>query len=97
MHIFEAQTAPVVYLNGLVLFIAGLSLVRFHNVWVWGWPVLLTLMGWILLAAGMFRMSMPDAQQAEASLTTYVLLGIITVVGVILSFAGYGPRRDKRG
>jgi len=93
MHIFEAQTAPVVYLNGLVVFVAGLSLVRFHNVWVLGWPLLITLMGWILLAAGMFRMALPEAQQATATPATYVMLGAITLVGIVLTIAGYRPRR----
>lgn len=43
MDIFAAQTAPVVYLNGTVLFVAGLAVVRAHPRWVWGWPVLVTL------------------------------------------------------
>lgn len=37
MAIFAAQTAPVVYLNGTLLFVAGVAIVQAHNRWRWGW------------------------------------------------------------
>jgi hypothetical protein len=46
MHIFAAQTAPIVYLNGTLLFVGGLAIVQSHNRWSWGWPLLVTLTGW---------------------------------------------------
>jgi hypothetical protein len=49
MDIFSNQIAPVVYLNGTVLFVAGLAIVRAHNLWTWRWPVMLTLTGWVAL------------------------------------------------
>src|SRR5690242_14183385 len=30
-----------------LLFVAGLAIVRVHNVWVGGWPVLVTVLGWV--------------------------------------------------
>lgn len=30
-HLYEHQIAPVVYLSGTLLFVAGLSIVRVHN------------------------------------------------------------------
>lgn len=35
---FVSQSAPVVYLNGGLLFVAGLSIVRSHNLWTRRWP-----------------------------------------------------------
>jgi predicted phage tail protein len=56
---------PVLYLNGTLLFVAGLSIVRVHNRWIGGWPVLLTLMGWLAMLGGLIRMIAPvSAQQA---------------------------------
>jgi hypothetical protein len=30
-HLYDAQTPPVVYLSGVLMFVAGLAVVRFHN------------------------------------------------------------------
>ena len=32
--LYETQIAPIVYLSGVLLFIAGISIVRSHNLWV---------------------------------------------------------------
>jgi len=49
LDIFTAAIGPSfathVYLNGTLLFIAGLAIVRAHNVWSRRWPVLITLVG----------------------------------------------------
>jgi hypothetical protein len=91
MHIFRQQIAPVVYLNGTILFVAGLALVRSHNRWGWKWPTLITLTGWVLLSGGLYRMIAPEAPQAAASAATYAMLAAIVVIGLVLSFRGYGP------
>ena len=46
LHIWAANIAPVTYLDGVLLFAAGLAIVRAHNVWTRRWPVLITLAGW---------------------------------------------------
>ena len=33
LHIWRVNIVPVTYLNGLILFVAGLSIVRAHNRW----------------------------------------------------------------
>jgi len=43
MEAFTRQTAPVVYLNGAILFVAGLAVVRAHNRWIPNWPIIITL------------------------------------------------------
>ena len=93
MDMYEAQIAPLVYLNGLILFVAGLALVRAHNRWVRNWPLLITLLGWALLFVGLYRMIAPDAPQASASPATYTVLAGITLAGAFLTYKAYGPRR----
>jgi hypothetical protein len=44
---------PHVYLNGTLLFVAGLAIVRAHNLWTRSWPVLITLVGWFAVFAGL--------------------------------------------
>jgi hypothetical protein len=92
MDIFAAQIAPVVYLNGAILFVSGLGLVRAHNIWALKWPVIVTLTGWIALVAGLYRMTAPRAPQASENVLTYAMLAAIAVMGIVLSYKGYGPR-----
>lgn len=96
MDIYAAQTAPVVYLNGTVLFVGGLALVRAHNRWVAGWPTLLTLLGWAALSLGLYRMAAPGAPQAGDGPATYVGLAILVGIGLILTWNGYWPKAAAR-
>ena len=48
-------------LCGLLGVIVGLLIVVTHNVWMSGWPVLVTLIGWISLLQGIARLYIPDA------------------------------------
>jgi len=93
MDIYIHQSAPVVYLNGVLLFIAGLALVRAHNHWALDWSILVTIVAWLALALGLYRMLLPSGPQAEAYLATYLMLGGIFVVGAVLCWAAY-LRRD---
>lgn len=57
-HLYDAQIPPVVYLSGTLMFVAGLAIVRAHNVWVRNWTVVVTLTGWFALLLGLLRMFM---------------------------------------
>jgi hypothetical protein len=89
MHIFESQIAPLVYLNGTILFVVGLALIRAHNRWAWKWPTFITVTGWVLLMGGLFRMIAPEAPQAPANAMSYTIFAAIVVIGLFLSYKGY--------
>ena len=55
-HLYDAQIPPVVYLSGILMFVAGLAIIRAHNLWKLDWTVLVTLSGWFFLLLGLFRM-----------------------------------------
>lgn len=95
LEMFAHQIAPVVYLDGTLLFVAGLALVGAHNRWNWNWPLLITLTGWVLLAGGLYRMIAPNAPQAPQSELSYVMFGALGLVGLFLSYKGYS--RARRG
>lgn len=97
MHIFAAQTAPVVYLNGAILFAAGVAMVQAHNRWTWGWPLLVTLTGWGVTALGLVRMIAPGAPQAgEGPMTSAIFVGLF-VLGGWLSYLGYRSSGGRMG
>jgi hypothetical protein len=74
-----------------LLFVAGLAIVRVHNLWIRGWPVLVTLIGWFLMLAGLARMAAPiSAQQAgQNSAALYGSMIVLFAIGVVLTFKAY--------
>src|SRR5258708_21153688 len=55
-HLYDAQIPPVVYLSGVLMFVASLTIVRAHNRWACDWTLLITLSGWFAVVLGLFRM-----------------------------------------
>ncbi len=90
IDVFANQIAPVVYLNGAVLFVVGLALVRAHNIWTLRWPLIVTLIGWGGLILGLWRMAMPEAPQLAGNVSTYAILAVMGTCGAILSHKAYG-------
>jgi hypothetical protein len=44
-HLYDEPIPPVVYLSGVLMFVAGLAIARAHNRWAWDWTVLVTMTG----------------------------------------------------
>ena len=92
-HLYDAQIPPVVYLSGVLLFVAGLAIVQAHNVMRRDWTVLVTLSGWFFLLLGLFRMFAAGLYQrssASASSVFFMILeGILFVLGLIMTFKAY--------
>ena len=93
-NLYDAQITPVIYLSGVHLFVAGLAVVRAHNVWARNWTVLITLSGWVFLAIGLVRMfaasQYRQATQGASSVTFMALEGCFLVVALIITFKAYG-------
>ena len=96
IHIWAANTAAGIHLNGGLLFIAGLSIVRIHNQWR-GWPMIVTLVGWVCILLGLFRMFAPELQLEGARNTTGVIIPTMFVLafGIFLTFKAYWPGDKK--
>ncbi|MFH1412998.1 MAG: hypothetical protein ABIG10_03170 [bacterium] len=82
-------------MTGLVVLVAGYLLVTFHNVWVSGWTVLITIIGWIAFIKGLFALLLPEQFVKIAKLkikkSEYLTLcAIITVIlGAIMGWQGF--------
>jgi hypothetical protein len=92
----EVLDSPaLIYVAGLLAFVAGLAIVLTHNVWVAGWPVIITLFGWVSLAAGIFRIVFPaSVMQLGRRLVDsqgFLVVGIALYLGLgaWLGYAGY--------
>ncbi|MDO8801894.1 hypothetical protein [Phenylobacterium sp.] len=94
LDIWAGVSPTLVYLNGLMLFVAGLAIVRTHNVWSLRWPLLVTLLGWAALAVGTLRMFAPRAPQLAASASTYAVILLLFLLGAFLTLQAFRRPRD---
>lgn len=95
LSIWESTIPSVVFLNGAILFVAGISIVRVHNFWISSWTILLTLIGWLTLSLGLLRMFFPSVNRIGESISAYSLLIILFLVGLFLSWKGYYQNKDR--
>jgi hypothetical protein len=89
------RSVTLIYLFGLIDFAAGLAIVLTHNVWVANWPVLITLIGWLMLIRGALRVLIPATIMGYAakiirSKQLVPAAGVVTgILGLVLCYFGY--------
>ena len=93
--LYDTQIAPLIYLNGVLLFVAGLALVNKHNFWVLNWKTLITIIGYIAMIIGLLRMLFPEIQKTEFKNDNSIMIieVILILIGVFLTFKAYIPTR----
>jgi hypothetical protein len=90
-----SRDAGLIFLSGILLFVAGLAIVRTHNIWAGGWPVLVTVLGWLAVLGGLFRVLFPTrfaAMAAAVGQSSGWLIAwavVFLVLGAFLTFKGY--------
>ncbi len=92
----QAVLVPVlIYLSGLMAFLAGVAMLNGYHAWSADWRVIITILGWLLVIAGIIRIVLPAAA-AVAAMTLYsgghaiAIVGVIVlVIGGFVSFKGY--------
>jgi hypothetical protein len=92
-----AHNTGLIFLSGLLVLLAGLAIVRVHNVWTGGWRILVTVLGWLAIVSGLVRMWFPQAaapiaEAFGANATGLLIGGLVTLaLGAFLSYKAYGP------
>jgi hypothetical protein len=90
-----SRDPALVLIYGMLLFVAGLAIVRFHNRWAANWSVLVTILGWLLVGGGLLRVLFPlkfaavTGDFAQNSGMIAVLAVVLLAVGAFLSFKAY--------
>lgn len=52
--------------TGYITLLMGLVTVILHNVWVWDWPVVITVLGWSTLIKGIMKIGFPEQIHKQA-------------------------------
>ncbi len=60
MEEYAAKNPVIIYLSGFFILIIGILLVISHQVWTWGWQVVITIIGWLVLIKGVIRILFPE-------------------------------------
>jgi len=94
--IVEAVHSPtLVYLSGIASLLAGLAILNAYRAWTANWRIIVTVLGWVLVVAGVIRIVLPRVTAMLATTiysgpTALAIAGIIVLVlGGYLSFEGY--------
>jgi hypothetical protein len=85
----------ILYMGGVMALFFGLLIVEFHNVWIAGWVVIITLLGWISLLKGCLLLMAPEStirMFKEYAKNTTAIRGQVAcglLIGIYLTFMGY--------
>jgi hypothetical protein len=90
-----ARDTALIYVVGILVFVTGVAIVRSHNVWTGGWPVVVTIFGWLAILGGLARMLFP-MQLAEIAARVIQVPGVLPIaavaqllLGAFFSFKAY--------
>ena len=58
----QAVLVPVIiYMSGLMSFLAGVAMLNGYHAWTADWRIIITILGWLLVIAGIVRIMLPAA------------------------------------
>jgi hypothetical protein len=87
----------LIVVSGMLTLLAGIAIVRVHNIWSGGWRIIITLFGWAAVVGGLARMWMPQMAGPIANSFTRGPAALIfpavilLALGGFLSYKAYGP------
>ena len=92
----EGVHSPVlIAIAGMATLAAGLAILNAHRAWTADWRVLVTVIGWIFIIAGLIRLILPTLAETLAPAVysgpaALMVAGVVVlIIGGILSFEGY--------
>lgn len=91
-----AGSPGLLLVTGLLTLTAGFLLVTFHNVWIMGWTVIITVLGWLALVKGVLTLTVPgfyaaiskSMQKNRTLLRVYPV--VVLLLGVFFLLLGFG-------
>jgi hypothetical protein len=97
MAVEVSRNTGLIFLSGILSLLAGIAIVRVHNIWSAGWPLIVTVLGWLAVIGGVLRMwapqlAAPFADALTRNPTNLLIAGaLFAALGAFLSFKAYWP------
>jgi len=85
---------------GAFILLGGIALVAFHQIWRGLPAIIVSVLGWLLVARGIFLLAFPDTFAAVADrvigavVVWQAVYVVLAVIGLYLSYIGWRPQRD---
>jgi hypothetical protein len=93
-----SRDPALIFLFGILLFVADLAVVWVHNRWTGGWPLLVTIFGWFAVLGGLARIVFPFWLAALAA-GLGQSIGLIATSAIVLlvlgAFLSFHANRNK--
>lgn len=89
------RNPALIFISGYPLLVAGLAMVYFHNRWTLGWPIAVTVLGWLAVLSGLTRVLFPTRLlgMATGAVQTAGVMPIsaliVLALGAFLTFKAY--------
>ena len=88
-----SRSFALIVLSGFIALVLGLLVVVSHNIWSADWRVMITILGWLTLAKGVFRIFLPHKFSQAASMSArpwwVVVIVIFIALGGYLTYVGF--------
>lgn len=85
----------LMFFIAILTVILGLLLVLSHNIWILGWPVIITVIAWMVLLGGIFRLINPESLTRIAQWwlrnPAYLIIAAVVylLIGLYLLYRAY--------
>ena len=78
----------LLYIFGAIALTGGLAIVLTHNIWVWDWPVIITIVGWLMIVRGTLRIIIPQQIEDLARKMVARWSNILLISGLLVIMLG---------
>ena len=90
----SAKSPSMVYMSGFLFLLLGVLVTVSHPVWVFSWPVVITILGWLLLLKGVMRIFFPDLIknliEKKKSIKRFILAEMVSLlISLYLLYQGF--------
>jgi predicted MFS family arabinose efflux permease len=79
------------FMSGLFALILGMLLIKYHNIWVKDWTVLITIFGWAAAIKGVLFIAFPDSLKLFKGMfkVTKAWGVLMLLIGVLFGYFGF--------
>jgi hypothetical protein len=95
MYTEYIKSPALMYLAGTYALLLGLLMIQFHNLWIKGWPVIITILAWLSVTKGVAILLFPNgitrlSKPYTSSRTPLTVnAAVILILGLVLGYVGY--------
>lgn len=80
------KSPGLLLLAGFFTLMFGILLILFHNIWVMEWPIVITILAWIIFFQGIVRLFFAD--KVSEMIKSFQERGNYKIMGILMSLIG---------